>query len=465
MIDTQARHDASKGGPKSRLDRWCKGFILLALAGLVSVFCFNAARHDARVGYDADAHLLYADTLAHGRLPSPDDTLEFHSAPLSYVPTALLIAFGCDRLDAAKTTQWLQVVYGALLLIHVVWLLGLLGISKLTTLASLVLIGCASAWWRSFAFARPEPMLAMLVVAAVYHTAHLLTRRPERWRLGLAAVLWGLAPLARQWGVFAMLGAFPVILFYTCRGRLNWRQFGICALVCFCLAAPFYIVQTVRFRTLTPFNRDIQTRAALDWSWNPLEAARHPTAPELVGRPTDIFYADLFGDYGMYFITFGRSNDGRWLSGSKLIEGLQAQTVKRTNIKQTRRYLWYPLTSSVVVTVLLLIGMAYTLGLTIRRALYPAGEDDAALGLIVSVALASAAGYAWFIATYTHAGGDTDTVKPTYILHAWPLCACLLAVFIQRLARRWRVHSWFYLLVVLTTFVINWQTFFTRYYR
>jgi hypothetical protein len=97
--------------------------------------------HDPRIGYDSVEHILYMQTLSHGRLPRQADSNEFFSPPLPYIPGALAMRLGVSPANALRTNQYAQVAFSILL----TWfLLQLAGRSRAT------IHGWASSRWRAW---------------------------------------------------------------------------------------------------------------------------------------------------------------------------------------------------------------------------------------------------------------------------------------------------------------------------
>ncbi|MGN6627198.1 MAG: glycosyltransferase family 39 protein, partial [Tepidisphaeraceae bacterium] len=221
----------------------------------VLILAFNAVGHDPRVGYDAAAHRAYAGVLAHGRLPSPAESSEFFSAPLSYVPAAALLALRLQEPIVAKLWQLLQVGYAVVLLIYLRRIARALTLTAWGQLATLLTLLGAAVWWRSFALLRPEALLATVVVVAAYHTIRLFQGERALGHFVTAGVLWGLACLSRQWGILAVLGVVAAAGIAPKADRRWWRGVAVSAACCAAVAGPFYAYLHLRFGSVKAFNQ------------------------------------------------------------------------------------------------------------------------------------------------------------------------------------------------------------------
>lgn len=447
--------DGSSSCPVRRCTR-----LLLALS--VLILALNAVLHDPRVGYDAAAHRAYAGVLAHGRLPSPAESSEFFSAPLSYVPAAALLALRLPEPIVAKLWQLLQVGYAAVLLIYLRRIARALKMTAWGELAALLTLLGAAVWWRSFALLRPEALLASVVVVAAYHTIRLFQGERAIGHFVTAGVLWGLACLSRQWGILAVLGVVAAAGIAPKPDRRWWRGVAISAACCAVVAGPFYAYLHLRFGSVTAFNQSTAP-ARLNWGWNPIAAARSPFTPGLRGRPLDILYADTYGDYWMYFLARGVGANGRSVSGSHLVDALaDGTTLKSSNVHRMARYLRVSLLGSIPAGVVIvwaaLAGCVVAVVGGVRRR---DGVPGAAVlvGILVSTLL----GYAWFVMRYTAPAGDTDTVKASYLLQAWPILCLFTGAWVDRLRRRFPRGAMAVIVLLAATVLINAGTMVTRF--
>src|SRR5688572_20223038 len=204
----------------SRMLRWAVIALYIAINGVVF---YNARRHDPGIGYDSDAHLHYLITLSEGRLPTRDDTGEFFSPPLPYVPGAIAMALGKGPECSFKIAQYAQFGFSLVLTFFLLQICGLIrkNDDRLGLLA-LLCLGMIPAYYKTFAMIRGEPLLATLAVVAAYvaiRTFAACSRMPVAGAIVLGLMLGG-AAISRQWGIFLIP---PVILLAAWRMRRDGK--------------------------------------------------------------------------------------------------------------------------------------------------------------------------------------------------------------------------------------------------
>jgi len=189
------------------------GPLLALFLGVNLIVLINACLHDPSVGYDAKWHLLYAQTLSRGLLPSPEDTLEFFCPPLPSLLPAALMALGVDLWWAAKCAQLFNVVLSIGLTFYLIKTAGLINPDRpFLKTASLALLGMLPVYYKAFVMVRGEPLVAFFAVLVVYEALRVFARDLPQARsavpLGIAM---GVLILSRQWGFF-VVGA---VVFYA----------------------------------------------------------------------------------------------------------------------------------------------------------------------------------------------------------------------------------------------------------
>jgi len=197
-----------------------------------AVVFLNAILHDPRVGYDADGHLGYVSTLAfHNRLPNQEDSCEFFSPPAPYILPAVFL-YVISKLNvaaidnktllviASKLAQLLNLVFSLGLTLYILKFCQLLRSenARFKTVA-LFFLALLPVYYKSFSFVRGEPILAFLIVVAVYRFAYLyLNEQYSISGFGWLGLILGLAILSRQWAFF-LFPAFAIFVFVSGRTR------------------------------------------------------------------------------------------------------------------------------------------------------------------------------------------------------------------------------------------------------
>ena len=434
-------------------------FLPLSLASIaLAVMLLNAGLHDPRVGYDAAAHRDYAIALGHFRLPGIADTTEYFSPPLAYLPPAFLFACKLPVGLVLKAWQVLQVGYAAAIFILLRRVCHSLQLGTAGETACVLTVIAPAVWWRSFAIIRPESLLAVLLLSALFSTASLIQGRRRLRKFLVTGLLWGAVCLTRQWGILALLAVLPACLLARPLDRSWFRGVGLAAVLCACIAGPFYAHSFLKFGSVRAFNRPAATGNPLSWSFHPVKASSLPFTRELLGRPTDIAYADAFGDYWLYFIGRGMLPGHHYLVGTPLVDAA-AKGVVDSNIQRVRGYLRWVLIGSLPFTALVVIATGSAALLFAARRLKP---YEVTLPILLLALAGSIAGFIWFIVSYATAASDTDVVKASYMIQLLPLFAVLVAWGVERLWVNSRPVGAIVIGVLAATVVLNSGTFLTR---
>jgi hypothetical protein len=423
-----------------------RGPLVLLFLFINGVVLFNAVVHQPTVGYDAADHLKYIETLGRGRLPRPEDSAEFFSPPLPYLPPALLLATGCCSLTAAaKAAQLCNVVYSVLLTFFLLRTCDLLrpGDGRLKR-AALLLLGLLPVYYKSFAFVRGEPLLCLLAVLAVYQALRVFIYDvPGLGPKVVLGILVGLLPLGRQWGVFVALavGLFGLPRVLCDRGRRRQRLAALAALT---LIAPpvsgwYYLHLLHRHGTVTAFNRTPAARWSLAnqprsfYLGLPLNRLfRDPVRRAFPNQLVPILYAETWGDYWCFFAVYVRAKDDARLMPGYVLDTIpdreRLAATYQTNRYEINRLLGRVNLVGLVPTAVFLGGLAVAAGALWRT------RDGRALLMLAAVL--SLLGYLWFLIGYPNLGKG-DTIKATYLLHVFPFLAVLGGDFLRCAGDRW----------------------------
>ena len=452
--------------------------ILFLLINLLVLF--NAVAHDPYIGYDTSAYLDYITTLAEGRLPTSEDSGEFFSPPLAFVPSAGLYAalqpyadspalsppesnlrivnslyfrllYSIDNFPlalSAKLLQLLNVVYSVgvtLLLLKIAELLHP-GHPWFKTL-SLFLLGMLPVYYKTFAFVRAEPLMILLGMLGLYRLLAAYRRAffeaaDAAW-LGLIA---GLGMLTRQWFLAAFLTLFAgLLLLARKRGAPLLSVAAIFLLVAALVGGPFYLHLSNSEGSPLAFNRD--PGAQTPWSdYFALDAEglfSDPLRATFGLQFLPIFYSDFWGDYWGYFTFYARDREsGRYMEGlfaaSDIVSPAEAADPEhpmQTNRYTINTYLGRVNALSLLPSLVLLAGFAFGLVQLLQAWRQRLTDDETNLFALLGFFAASAVLiYTTFLVLYTHE--DATTVKASYLLHAAPVLAILAAEVLRRLEAR-----------------------------
>lgn len=416
-----------------------------------AVVLFNAIFHEPTIGYDAPAHLAYVKTLSEFRLPIAADTYEFFSPPLPYLlPAAALGSGWLSPWAAAKGGQLLNLLYSCLLC------LSLMRISDMrrprcpvSRFWSLAFLGMFPVYYKSFAFIRGEPLLALLLVLAVERLLRMSLEGRDGIRdwIALGLVL-GACLLARQWAFFALPAIAIFVLGNPPGGILRSGVKGllVSAAVTLAVAGGFYLHLSQRFGSPMAFNvppapntriGELASEIFATTHWKKLFSA--PVRGSFDNEALPKLYAEFWGDYECYFLIFGIDRrNGEFVAGRSLEQAWRTDPSREwlyTNRAGMTTYLARVMLMSLVPSGLLvaavIMGVVSAASWALGGRRTPITTSSALLALIVASNLL---GYAWFVVSYPFVAGHT--VKATYLLQIYPFVAVLAAELMIRIRER-----------------------------
>ena len=447
--------------------------LLVLVNGVVLV---NAHLHDPFVGYDATAHFGYIGALSEGRLPTAEDTFEFFTPPLAYVPAAVLSPIGYRSLRlAGRVALYCNGLWSiglTLLLVRIARLLRP-GNAAAPRLA-LLLLGMLPVYYKTFAFVRPEPLLAFLAVAALHESLRVFgADSPPRWRWIGLGILLGLLVLTRQQGFFVIaataLFALGRVVGRRANRRLYLRALAGVLVLAFLVGGWFYLRLQSRHGSAMAYVKEPST---FSLSNNPVSfylgtgdgaLFREPVRPLFRNQFLPTFYSETWGDYGCYFLVYGidrRTNS--FLSGGALEDAIprpRAPRFLRTNREEMARTLGRVNAVALIPSALLVLGVIAALPSLLALLRGDEGRSQCALPLLV--VLVTFAAYLALLVVFPARSGNM--IKATYVLHALPAVALLGADLLSRIRERSPgTFRLFVVLLVLTTAHTS-VAFVTRY--
>lgn len=265
---------------------------------VASIGTWNLLRYPPGAGYDAVAHMAYADGLVFGgRLPH--GTGEFHNPP-GYYAVAGTLDWVARRLGAGEPHRAgmalnLLFLLGTVLL---VWQLA----RELWPGRTRLAIGAAAfaalfpATVKAAAMFHPEMMSLFLCTLALWTSVRSFADR--RYVLALGAVL-GAAQLTRAFAVWTVLAV--AIAFVVAR---RWRELAVVLAIAALIPLPWYLHQRLTYDRWQVFNRPVPTkpiyeRRPVDFYVDPGVPAvvTAPYRPHFLNRALPTSYAELWGDY------------------------------------------------------------------------------------------------------------------------------------------------------------------------
>lgn len=489
---------------------WIVLFLFLFINLLV---LYNSVFHDPYIGYDTSAYLEYISALSEGRLPTSEDTAEFFSPPLAFIPAAAVYAglqpfqdtdafnpptdlywlpnflyyrflYSIDDFPlalSAKVLQLMNVVYSVILSFFLLKICDLVrpGNSNFKTF-TLFLLLMLPVYFKTFAFVRAEPLVATIVVVAFFHLFS--TYRRNDFSISntiILGLLVGLGMLTRQWFVASFLSLFIGLGLLAWRQGLPWqfvlRLNSVLIVVAVLIFAPFYLHLTVQEGSPFAFNLTPSQRLVpSDWSSNfsvDLQALiEDPLRSSLGAQILPVLYSETWGDYWGYFVFYARDKKtDRYIEGlfadSKIIspqDVTDGELRFETNRYEINSYLGRVNTVSIIPAGLFFVGFLGGLAAllsSIRSKLQDPSET--LLAVLTLFIIVSGLLFLAFLLVYTNQ--DPSTIKATYIIHIFPFVALLGAEALSALELRNRVAFMITISVLVLVFFHNLPVLLTRH--
>jgi hypothetical protein len=442
---------------KAGRPNWPVVIMMILINGLVLA---NVVLHDPRQGYDAADHINYMRTLAvRQTIPSCKDTAQCYVPPLPYLLPAAVLATGRITLwQAAKLAQLVNLILSLCLTYYLVKICEMLkpGSTRLKVTA-LAMLGILPVYYKTFAMIRGETYLALLCVFAAYQLlAIFMMSRASVANILMLGFTVGFAILARQWG-FLLLPAILVFAAYVALRQPDQRRLAFstalsCLLVPLVVAGWYYWVMYQRYGTLLAAGWDRNTKGS---SATPLPAEfflgtgsgklfTDPVRPNFSNQFPAIFYSDTWGDYGAYFLIYGRDrSSGSYVSGTYLERVIAAGPPLpvgfMTNRDSFGAYLGRVNLVSLLPAALLAAGFLYAL-MILTRSLRREPSAGLQLGTLFSVLFVacSMAGYMWFLIRYQNNGQAGDLIKTSHMLQVFPFLAIMAGGALEKIRARSR---------------------------
>jgi hypothetical protein len=419
--------------------------VLITLYVLINgIVLYNAQVHYVHIGYDMNGHMDYAKALARGVLPTRDDSYEFFSPPLPYAPAALALAAGMEADAAFKLAQYVQAGCSIVLTFFLLKLCLLAGSHPALRIFALLCLGVIPAYYKAFAMFRGEPMLATAAVVLAWLAVEVFAceKRSPGWAIALGLAM-GAAILSRQWGFFLLpaVGVLAVLGGRQPDVRPEMlRVLAIAALVLLVSGGWFYASLYHRHGTIRAFNRPTVVVSKLPRSFyyrpNLRAAMTAPVRGNLPNSLWPILYSDIWGDYWMNFVVYGRWDSKRYVQGGRIQKGSVQKHLTESNLAEMIPYLARVNRVSLMPSAIMLFGLGMGVGTVLRLArLGSVSSSQAVIAFATTAVIATLAGYLWFLVHY--ADDSDDTVKGVYVLQIFPFLALLGAMVLDRVRQRY----------------------------
>lgn len=281
---------------------------------LAAVATANALTYPPGGGYDAEAHLAYADDLLHGHgLPRREPNTEYYTPPGFYLVAAAATRVG-EALGLGEPHRLALLVNAALL---VGTALLLLALARLLFPGRRWLQAGAVGYFcflpvviKTGAMFHPEPLSLFVSTAAVLLAARMLVRgRLDARRAAALGLVLGAAQLVRAFTLWTF-GAVVVAFLAAAAVRAAPRRevlgaLAVVVLVTAAVTAPWYVRQAIEFGN--PVFAPRSSRAETPWferrpaafytALGLPEVFSDPFRPHFRNDAVPTTYSELWGDY------------------------------------------------------------------------------------------------------------------------------------------------------------------------
>ncbi len=417
----------------------------------------NALFHHPMATYDSKPHREVAHLWSRLDVPTREATRGIHYAPLGYAPTSVLLLLGTPEREAMKVTQLVNVVYSMVLVCFLLRLARLVSPSDLLLRRLLLaVLVCFPVYYKSFAMARPEPMLAMWCVLATYYATRIFCLGEREYGLfTLFGLFTSAMLLTRQWGGF-LLPAFGVAFLLSCwwypdRVAKLARGLTLSVGLCLLVAGWYYAIMTQVHGTPMAFDSVLRPfsfanwEPAFFWDFFPPGLFTAPVKALLDNRFFALLHAETWGDYW-----------GMWLfdciPGQLMPEGYLDTAAPMLPLLRV----------SVPValggTLLLVVGVLGSLATIVFAFSRSSTAANRATTLPPLLVLFTAGFYFVFVVCYT----NTASIRATYILQIFPFAAFCLGFFLWRLSQHSKIAFQLTTLIWFIIGLVQVPTFVTR---
>ena len=361
-----------------------------ALAGICGAVLliggWNTLRYPPGNGYDAAAHIAYADDLIPGgHIPGRAPGSEYFNPP-GYYAVAGSLDWVAKKLGAGEPHR-------AGIAVNVLFVLGTVLLTwriarelwpdrETLALAAAAFVAFVPVTVKAEAMFHPETMSLFVSTLALWLCVRTFADARYAGALGVAL---GAAQLVRAFALWVVLAVLIALVV----GR-RYHAAAVAAALAVAIPLPWYIHQTVRFGTPLAFNRGTPSTSLVER--RPVRFYVDPGLPDIVTRPyrphflnlaLPTTYTELWGDYF-----------GNWVWNGA-----------GTPPTSARRRLELQSLVGILPTALAAVGWLALLLASLRS------PPRLALALVPGLGLA---GYLYF--TVAHPSNDGDVLKATYML-------------------------------------------------
>jgi hypothetical protein len=491
-----------------------KSLVIFIVINLI-VF-FNVISHEAFVIYDSGGHYTNIKAYSEFRFPGKDESFEYHSAPIAYIIPAIsykttsyfdigekikasegAIAkyFYANFLDQFEDTDLaIAGKAGQFQLLFVSLILGFY-LAKVTRqihpdkpefqFFTFLMLSILPVYYRTFSFIRGEPFVAMWTIILAYYFIDFLKKKKNLGKsFATFGLLIGMATLSRHFGAFLGVALVLYLLPIGIGRIMSWKDIvmglSIAATISLAIASLFYAQYYIQNGgSFTPSNKifsryeykfDVRNLApSFYYSLTLEELFVDPIRPSFTNQFIPRFYADTFGDYSGYFLSYGWNVEAERYTNpgevNRLMLEAEAGEISfppewlETNRVRMGQYLGQVMILALVPFFLLVAGTYQGATIVYKNSKGVDGGLTSYQSLFFWIIIVSIFGI--LIASIMQPTWDANLVKATYVVQIFPLAAILVAEFILGAKKAlFRKATSVYLIAF---FIFSFSAYFTKY--
>lgn len=399
----------------------------------------NSIFHDPYRDYDSSEHIKYIEILAFDkRLPrNIIETREFFSPPLSYIIPALTLTITKSVYLSLKVAQFFNLILSIILLF---FLLNICDIIKngdyLFKIQTMLILGVFPAYYKTFAFPRPNPYLATCSIIAVYCFLKYL-REKKVTPLILCGFFLGLSILSIQLGLFVILGIFGSGIFFFVMKKESFisliKTYSILLVTAFIVGGAFYLHLFFTTGSFIKYVASPDTDNIFFFDNQPASFYFSLSLDKLFTVPLQgsfynqlwpILYSEIWGDYWMRF------------------------SVVHSRDIFLNRYLGIVNFLNLVPSLIILSSIIFCLVLAFKNRI------KMTMFVLLSIVLTIFIGYLWFLIQYT-AFEEGEAIKAVYLVHIFPFISILTSFFLSYIKKTYRKLYFILVIYFILILMVN----------
>ena len=407
------------------------------ILSFIYVIIYNILFYDPILGYDAEAHYAYIDTLSRYLprkiyIPNSNETREFFNPPLPYLFPSIIqvicrnfssatnLLMSCKPVYGNISQIFQNIIYIFTIYVNLQTLKNFLNKKTFLNLSYLILIFLMAVNYRTVSMIRGEiyilffMSLLLNIFLKVYKNSYNFSQKDVL----IFGFIIGCLALSRQWA-FLLFPPFFLIYYFDKRKKqlksFKTKYFSFIAsslFIGFLISGWFYILSFLRYGTFLAFNMERHKNYNIESLANLLSLEgvssylfTNPIRPYFSNQFFPILYSDTWGDYWGYF-----SFTSRFLDIGRDQNNIGAY-LGRVNFL------------SIFTTIFIVFGC---------YKVFKKYKKNDFINYVKYSIIFSLIGYFWFVFSYP-VSNSGDTIKASYIIQMLNLMIFIGAIYLDEI--------------------------------